>query len=246
MKRPRLAGRWLANILSDSRRDEPPEVSDEPQMTIEESIRALGPWFHQIKIKGYGTRDIAPAPGPQRKYKDFPLFRWQAIKDHLPDLKGARVLDVGCADGFFSIEMARLGAKVDAIDRSADFIKRLRWAANELELDINARVSTVEDVSGSYDFILFLAVLYHLKGPLVGLEKLSAMADTMLLETTLARVDGPYMWFKPPQPGVHPIPKWFPSADCVEAMLEFVGYKEIERLPYERDNTGRGLWMCRK
>ena len=211
-------------------------------MTIENSIKALGPWFHQIDIQGHFTRDIAPSSGPQPR--NHPWERWAAIRDHLPDLNGRRVLDLGCADGFFSIELARLGANVSAVDGAGRMVKRLRWAAKKLGVDVNARVGTVEEISGSYDFILFIGVLYHLKNPLLGLERVAALADNMLIETTVAEGEEPYLWFKPPQEGVHHIPKWFPTLSCLEAMLRFVGYSDIRPLPY--GSHSRAMYLCRK
>ena len=211
-------------------------------MTIEDSIVELGPWFHQIEIKGRWTRDIAPAPGPQPR--NHPHRRWEAIARHLPDLRGAHVLDLGCADGYFSIELARLGAKVDSVDIGPGMIRRLQWAANELGLNIEARTGTVEEIDGSWDAVFFIAVLYHLKNPLLGLEKVAALSNTMILETIVAPGDKPYLWLKPPQAGVHNIPKWLPTVPCLEAMLRFVGYEDLESLPPATEN--RVIYMCRK
>ena len=211
-------------------------------MTVAEKITELGPWFHQIEIDGHRTRDIAPAAG--RQPISHPEARWRAIRPHLPELNGRRVLDVGCADGFFSIEMARLGASVDAVDHGPRMIDRLQWAADELNLEITARTGTVSSIQGSYDFVLFLGVLYHLKHPLLGLQKVATVAPSMLVETAIAPGDEPFMWFKPPQKGVHNIPKWYPTVNCLEAMLRFVGYADIEPLPY--DVTNRTAYLCRK
>ena len=211
-------------------------------MTIEESITALGPWFHQIEIDGHWTRDIAPAPGPQPR--NHPHDRWEAIRGELPDLRGLRVLDLGSADGFFSIAMARLGASVDAVDSAARMIERLRWAASVLGVDVNAHLGTVEEIEGSYDLVLFIGVLYHLKSPLLGLERVAALADSMIIETTVADGDEPYLWFKAPQQGVHYVPKWYPTVSCLEEMLRFVGYTDIQPLPYGTRN--RAIYSCRK
>ena len=211
-------------------------------MTVAERIAELGPWFHQIEIGGHRTRDIAPTAG--RQPRNHPEARWRAIRPHLPDLVGKRVLDVGCADGFFSIEMARLGARVEAVDHGPRMIKKLQWAARALNLEINARTGAVESIQGSYDFVLFLGVLYHLKHPLLGLQKVSALAPSILVETAVAPGDEPFMWFKPPQQGVHNIPKWYPTVSCLEAMLRFVGYADLEPLPYDAKN--RSAYLCRK
>ena len=74
---------------------------------------------------------------------------------------------MGCADGFFSIEVAKLGAEVDAIDIWTAAIKRAVWAAEQLGVNVNARFEAAEDISGSCDFVLSLGVLYHTKSPLI-------------------------------------------------------------------------------
>ena len=100
---------------------------DSTQLT--ERVKALGPWFHQIEVApGIRTRDIAPSVGPQPV--DHPRSRWEVVGPHLPaDLQGARVLDIGCADGFFTLELARRGATVVAQDAARGMINRLEWAA---------------------------------------------------------------------------------------------------------------------
>ena len=209
-------------------------------MSVRESIVELGPWFHQIEIDGHWTRDIAPAPGPQPR--NHPHGRWQAVRRQLPDLHGKSVLDLGCADGYFAIELARLGAKVDAIDGAGKMVERLRWVAKTLDLDINARVGKVEEIEGSYDFVFFIGVLYHLENPLLGLKRVAALSSVMAIETVVTAGDEPYLWFKPPQDGVHSVPKWFPTVRCLEEMLQFVGYRNLEPLAYEERN--RVMYLC--
>ena len=102
----------------------------------------------------------------------------------------------------------------------------------------------MEELEGSADFTLFLGLLYHLKHPLLGLERVAALSDTMLLETIVAPGEGPYLWLKPPQEGVHYVPKWMPTVECLEDMLSLVGYKTINRLPYAAKS--RELYWCAK
>lgn len=99
-----------------------------------ESCRRLGPWFHQIDLgDGVLTRDVSRSSGPQPL--DHPLPRWHKIKDVLPaDMRGMKVLDVGCSDGFFSFEMARRGAELLCVDSFATSVARLRWARKQLGL----------------------------------------------------------------------------------------------------------------
>lgn len=202
-------------------------------MSTTDKIKELGPWFHQIEVEpGVWTRDIAPSPGPQPV--NHPHDRWKIISQTLPeDMSGMSVLDAGCAEGYFAIEMAKRGAHVRAIDSSKKMIQRLDWVIQALELNsLNTYVMPIETLSpvDVYDMIFFIGTLYHLKSPLQGLEILAPLADTLYIETAVAEGEEPYLWFKPPQPGVHQIPKWFPTWSCVEQMLEYVGFQNIERL----------------
>lgn len=201
----------------------------------ESRIRSLGPWFHQIEIlPGLWTRDVAPMPGPQPR--NHPHNRWAKFAPHFPaDMRGIRALDAGCADGYIAIELAKRGANVLAVDAAGNMIERLRWAAGTLGLsNLEARVGKVEDLSGDerFDVVLCLALLYHLKDPLRGLESLSRVTDTLYLETTTHPGDEPFLWLKPPQPGVHAQPKWYPTVSCVVEMLRWVGFSDVERLVY--------------
>jgi SAM-dependent methyltransferase len=96
------------------------------------------------------------------------------------DLKGRRVLDVGCRDGLFSFEAERLGAaEVVGIDND------LSRGAVEVVipfLDSKVRMQrmNVYDLRpehfGTFDVVFFFGVLYHLRYPFWGLR---ALRDVM-------------------------------------------------------------------
>lgn len=62
------------------------------------------------------------------------------------DVRGARVLDVGCGDGELALELARRGAEVAAIDASEAMIDAARAAAARARLDVDFRVATAEQM----------------------------------------------------------------------------------------------------
>ena len=108
------------------------------------------------------------------------------------DLAGKSVLDIGAWDGYFSFEFERRGAKrVLAIDTYA-------WDHGGLDCFLLAREhfkSNVEfrrmdvhdldpDVIGRFDLVFCAGVLYHMRNPLIGLERIrSVTAGQLILET---------------------------------------------------------------
>lgn len=215
---------------------------------IEKSVVGLGPWFHNIELgPGIFTRQIAPAPGPQRP--DHPLNRWHVYQDVLPaDMRGMRVLDLGSADGFFALEMARRGALVLAQDSWGAMLARLRFAAQATGLQgrIWTRLGEVTAIQPDerYDAVLALGLLYHLRHPFHDLEIIARAADLLWLETTLHPGEGSFIHFKPPAAGVHHIRKWFPTRDCVRDMLEECRFTTIETIPDPTPN--RGSFLARR
>lgn len=215
---------------------------------LRERVAALGPWFHNIQLSpAVATRQIAPSPGPQPA--DHPLRRWRVYEDVLPaDMTGMRVLDLGCADGFFAIEMARRGADVLAQDFWGAMIARLRFAAQAC--GVAGRVWTrVGDVTAirpgeRYDAILCLGLLYHLRHPFHDLEIIARASDLLWLETTLHPGEESFIHFKPPAAGVHHIRKWFPTRACVRDMLEECGFTTIEDIADPTPN--RGSFLARR
>jgi len=198
-------------------------------------VDKIGPWFHSVEVAdGVLTRAINPSPGPQPI--DHPRQRWRSLEPHLPaSMQGMKVLDIGSADGFFSIEFARRGANVVAIDAAGKMVDRVKFLAKHLKLPIKAQVGQGEtmDASETFDVVFNLGLLYHSRHPLLLLEKLAPLAPVMFLETTITQGEGSYLYFKPPQAGVHHIPKWFPTHNVVIEMLKFVGFTKFEVFDYE-------------
>ncbi len=82
--------------------------------------------------------------------------------------KGLRFLDIGCGGGLLCEPMARLGASVVGVDPSEKNIKTASVHASEMELDIDYRVGTAEDLAAAgekFDVILNMEVIEHVANP---------------------------------------------------------------------------------
>ncbi|MDQ3849640.1 MAG: TIGR04290 family methyltransferase [Actinomycetota bacterium] len=220
----------------------------------------LGPWFHNLHLPG-GRQTAADHP-----LGDFPAFKWAQIAPFLPDdLAGARALDVGCNAGFYSFELARRGADVVAIDVDEHYLRQARWAADELGLAerVDLRQMGVYDLAGleeSFDVVLFLGVLYHLRHPLLALDILSErVGETLVVQTLTAPGDGeieappdlpidrretlrdpgwPAMAFIEHELAGDPTNWWAPTDACVRAMLRSAGFDVTDR-------PGHEIYVCR-
>lgn len=206
---------------------------------VTNKIKLLGPWFHNVEVMdGLFTREINPSTGPQPTA--HPLSRWIALEPHIPQsMDGLKVLDVGSADGFFSVEFAKRGAQVLATDYSKEMINRIDFLAKAMDLPISTEVCSAENMklTKEFDIIFNLGLLYHSRHPLLLLENLQSIPHrTMYLETVITDGDDAFLYLKPPQEGVHYIPKWFPTKSCVIEMLKFAGYSDIEIFEYTTPN----------
>ena len=90
--------------------------------------------------------------------------------DGLVDLRGKRVLDVGCGGGILAESMARLGAHVDGIDMAAMPLRVARAHAQSVH---EARVAYAEcsaeawaeQHAGRYDVVTCMEMLEHVPDP---------------------------------------------------------------------------------
>ncbi len=135
-------------------------------------------WYHSYRLPDGREIDGAiPLAELQRRVSKMPIAE---------NLKGKRVLDVGAWDGWFSFEMERRGATVVAIDCVE--IPNFLQIHQTLRSKVEYRISDFYDLSpaetGRFDIVLFLGVLYHLKHPLLALERICAFANDLAIVTS--------------------------------------------------------------
>jgi tRNA (mo5U34)-methyltransferase len=207
-------------------------------------------WFHSIEL----------APGLVTAGRDDTRARVDVLA--LPDdLSGRTVLDVGAWDGFFSFEAERRGAaRVLATDSFA--WTGANWSTKAgFELAREALGSRVEDREvdvldldpadiGEFDVVLCLGVLYHMRHPLLALERVAAVTGGMLILET--HVD--MTWTRRPaaafypghELGLDPTNWWGPNPEAVVGMLRAVGFRRVDVVtpdsaPYRVARTLRRL-----
>jgi tRNA (mo5U34)-methyltransferase len=236
--------------------DDPDNI--EQSRNLANRITQLGEWFHNIDLMGTPT-------APSHFLGDFPRIKWKSIAPALPaDLSGATVLDIGCNAGFYSVELKRRGAsRVLGVDVDDRYLAQARFVASVLGLEIEFEKRSVYDVdqiAGQFDFVLFMGVFYHLRYPLLALDKVIKKVGGHLVFQTMIRgslvspqlQDDYHFWNKEifndrDFPGMYFIEKsyagdptnwWIPNHGGMEAMLRSSGL-EIEAHPEVE------TWVCR-
>ena len=228
---------------------------------IGREIRELAPWFHNLHLPdGWET-------APDHPLGDFPAVKWAQIGPALPeDLRGKRVLDVGCNAGFYSFALAGRGARVLGIDSDEHYLRQARWARGRLGLPDEQvsfermQVYELAQLDGTFDLVLFLGVLYHLRYPLLALDLVAQKVGELLVLQTLSlpgeevaeppedlpidqretlRTEGwPTMAFVERKLAGDPTNWWVPNRACVEALLRSAGLEPVSR-------PGHEIWLAR-
>jgi len=201
-------------------------------------------WYHRIELLPNvvtpGTHD---SPGA--------LAALDALGLPL-DCTGLRVLDVGCRDGFFAFEMERRGAQVVAMDYVLPTRTGFHVASKILASRVKFVVDNVYELSpieyGYFDMVLFLGVLYHLRNPLLAIDRIRSVmrpGGLLFVETELSNGSTsledeslapsmppdeiPVMQFYPRNSLLGDYTsKWVPNMAGLKLMLEEAQFKVIE------------------
>ena len=198
-------------------------------------------WYHSIELPdGNVIQGMIGVDALKQRLAAFPIPA---------DLTGKRVLDVGAWTGWCSFEMERRGAQVVAVD-CVEF-EEFREAHRMLGSHVDYRILDVEELTpesvGLFDYVLFFGVLYHLRNPLLGLEKICAITrDTAFVESFVTD-DGSApcaMEFYETDELGGQIDNWFgPSVQCAAALCRSAGFARVN-LEYVSDRRA-GL-TCRR
>jgi 2-polyprenyl-6-hydroxyphenyl methylase/3-demethylubiquinone-9 3-methyltransferase len=106
--------------------------------------------------------------GPMRSLHEINALRVGYIDEHC-NLADRAVLDVGCGGGLLSEAMAGLGAKVTAIDMSAEALQVARAHLLESGLDVDYQHQTAERMAevapATFDCVVCMEMLEHVPQP---------------------------------------------------------------------------------
>jgi len=203
-------------------------------------------WYHKI--------EVAPGVFTPGRYDPWSVLDPRSVLDAMgfpKDFTGKTVLDIGTFDGFFAFEAERRGAKrVLAIDRHPADHRGFAVAHQLRGSNVEYAQGSVYDLSpaihGTFDVVLFLGVLYHLRNPILAMDKIHdvcreyAFLESHVLDNAFVHegkhiplhelnpvlANSPIMQFYPGDELNQEPSNWFaPNVKCVEAMLRTCGFQ---------------------
>ena len=152
----------------------------------------LSPWNHNIALP-HGVYTAACDDY-------YPAHReiMRVVRERLGNnFSGRRIVDIGCLEGYFSIECALQGAEVLGIDgkllnvRKCEFVRSVLGVERATFALGDAMTVTCES-SGRFDAVLVLGLLYHLDDPYTFLANVAALCTGFaVIDTHVALEDQP-------------------------------------------------------
>lgn len=162
--------------------------------------------------------------------------RWLALEEHVPDITGRRVLDVGSNAGYDPFMFNLRGASEVLACEPFEFIEQARFLESLYRTGVDFRKIGWQDLSrdehGSFDLVHCHGVLYHEVDPIALLQRLHEMTapggtllfgSMMLADPTLADLSRfvPLSYYRDATWW------WVPGPVAMREMLESVGF-EVE------------------
>jgi len=139
-------------------------------------------WYHSMELPSGVIPGFMSLDELRQRWSQFPLP---------DDLTGARLLDIGTWDGWFAFEAERRGAEVVAVDIAAqeNFYHAHRERRSSVRYEVCEVYKLPELQLGTFDYTLFLGVLYHLRHPLRALEIVCALTKQLAVVDSFIVLD---------------------------------------------------------
>jgi tRNA (mo5U34)-methyltransferase len=210
-------------------------------------------WFHRINL-GQGVITPGDDDSPRK-----------LVQLRFPEsLQGKTFLDIGAFDGFFSFEAEKRGAtrvlatdshawqgKVPGKSKQGFLTARALLQSKVEDLEIEPIDISPESV-GMWDVVLFAGILYHMKHPLLALERAASVTRELLIIETATDFEftrRPAVAFYPNAELGGDFDNWAGvNTSALEAMLLYCGFDQMRityRKPLSRRFLAAGRWLLK-
>ncbi|PKL41596.1 MAG: tRNA 5-methoxyuridine(34)/uridine 5-oxyacetic acid(34) synthase CmoB [Candidatus Riflebacteria bacterium HGW-Riflebacteria-1] len=215
-----------------------------PVSQLKETLMQLSPWrkgpfnLHGIKIDSEWRSDL----------------KWARVAPHIADLKGRRVLDVGCGNGYYLLRMAGAGASIAVgIDPSLLFLAQFtainHYCRQNTAFMLPIGFEQMPEEMQCFDTVFSMGVFYHRRSPFDFLKSLRLLLrknGELILETLVIEGDQNSV-LVPPDRYARMNNVWFiPSVQAMLAWLNKAGFanaKAVDVCKTTVEEQRRTEWM---
>ena len=182
-------------------------------------------------------------------------WKWDRLLPHIQPLRGRKVLDVGCGNGYHGWRMRGEGAAlVVGIDPVMLYVLQFqvmqRYLKDSAHHLLPLRMEDLPDELNCFDTVFSMGVLYHRRSPLDHLIELKGClrpGGELVLETLV--VEGDINTVLTPQERYAKMRNvWFiPSVEAMMLWLIRCGYEDVRCIDITRTSLSeqrRTEWMC--
>jgi tRNA (mo5U34)-methyltransferase len=156
-------------------------IEENHSATIRESLLSLSPWRK-------GPFQIGSVTIDSEWRSDL---KWNRLKDSIAPLQSRNVLDVGCGNGYYALQMRSAGAQtVIGIDPTILYVMQFRAVSRFTDAKrvfvLPLRLHELPDNSRTFDTTFSMGVLYHQRSPIDHLRQLKSTlrpGGQLVLET---------------------------------------------------------------
>ncbi len=147
------------------------ETSAENIFAVREALQRLAPWRK-------GPFDLGGVHVDAEWRSDL---KWKRLENAITPLTGRNVLDVGCGNGYYALQMRRAGATaVIGLDPTLLYVMQFlainHFVADRATFVLPLRLHEVPAGAGTFDTTFSMGVLYHQRSPL---DHLRQLRDTL-------------------------------------------------------------------
>ncbi|GFM61269.1 tRNA 5-methoxyuridine(34)/uridine 5-oxyacetic acid(34) synthase CmoB [Pseudomonas capsici] len=200
------------------------ECDDETRTRLRQALMGLSPWRK-------GPFDVFGVHVDTEWRSDW---KWSRVSPHL-DLKGKRILDVGCGNGYYQWRMLGAGAEsVIGVDPNWLFFCQFQAMQRYLpDLPAWHLPFALEDLPANlegFDTVFSMGVLYHRKSPvdhLLALKDCLVKGGELVMETLVVPGDAQQV-LVPEDRYAQMRNVWFlPSVPALELWLRRAGFVDV-------------------
>jgi tRNA (mo5U34)-methyltransferase len=156
-------------------------LEENDSATMRESLLSLSPWRK-------GPFQIGNVMIDSEWRSDL---KWNRLKDGIASLQSRNVLDVGCGNGYYALQMHSAGAQtVIGIDPTILYVMQFRAVSRFTDAKrvfvLPLRLHELPDNSSAFDTTFSMGVLYHQRSPIDHLRQLKSTlrpGGQLVLET---------------------------------------------------------------